>query len=142
MFQMKTNVKIWLARTLILVVTFFNLECAISFLANPAAYAPAYELTGEIGSAMIQSLGLLFIMWNVPYVVAIIHPVKHKLSLIEAATMQGIGVVGETLLLLGFPGGHPILASSVIRFIEFDGGGFLLLIVALILTRGKRQKDV
>ena len=133
------NIKLWLSRFLILVVTFLNLECAISFLVNPGSYAPAYELTGDVGSAMIRSLGLLFVMWNVPYVVALIHPVKHRLSLIEAVIMQGIGVIGETILLLAIPGSHPTLTASVIRFIAFDGGGLVLLMIALFLTLRQKQ---
>lgn len=133
------NIKLWLSRLLILVVTFLNLECALSFLIHPAAYAPAYELTGDVGIAMIQSLGLLFVMWNVPYVVALIHPLKHRVSLIEAVVMQGIGVIGETILLLSIPGSHPTLTASVIRFIAFDGGGLVLLLVALFLTLRQKQ---
>ncbi len=133
------NIKLWLSRFLILVVTFLNLECAISFLVNPGSYAPAYELTGDVGNAMIQSLGLLFVMWNVPYVVALIHPLKHRLSLIEAVIMQGIGVIGETILLFSIPGSHPILTASVIRFIIFDGGGLVLLSIALFLALRQKQ---
>jgi hypothetical protein len=130
---MKTNLKLWLARLLIFTVTFLNLQCALAFLIEPVSYAPSFELTGAIGNAMIQSMGLLFIMWNVPYVIAIIHPVKFRVSLIEAVVMQGIGVIGETFLLLGIPGSHPVLSSSVVRFIAFDGGGLLLLLAALLL---------
>lgn len=136
---MMKNIKLWLSRFLILVVTFLNLECAISFLVNPGSYAPAYELTGDVGNAMIQSLGLLFVMWNVPYVVALIHPLKHRLSLIEAVIMQGIGVIGETILLFSIPGSHPILTASVIRFIIFDGGGLVLLSIALFLALRQKQ---
>jgi hypothetical protein len=124
---------IWLARVLIFIVTFWNLQCAAVFLLNPAAFAPGFELTGAVGSAMIQALGLLFVMWNVPYVVALLHPLKHKVSLIEAVIMQGIGALGETILLLCLPGAHTTLHASVMRFILFDAGGFILLLAALLV---------
>lgn len=131
---MKSGFRIWLARFLIFVVTFLNLQCAVQFLASPGSYAPGFELSGDVGNAMIRSMGLLFIMWNVPYVAALIHPIKHKISLIEAVVMQGIGVVGETALLLALPGSHPVLESSVVRFINFDGSGLFFLILALMLV--------
>ena len=135
---MKKDQKIWTARFIIGIVTFLNLECAISFLIKPGMYAPAYELSGMVGNAMIQAMGLLFVMWNVPYVVALIHPLKYRLSFIEAVIMQGIGALGETILLLTLPGDHPILTSSITRFIFFDGGGFILLLAGILLIRGKQ----
>jgi hypothetical protein len=124
---------LWIARLFITIVTFWNLQCAAVFLVKPAAYAPGFELSGAVGSAMVQALGLLFVMWNVPYVFALIHPLRFHVSLIEAVIMQGLGALGETVLLFCLPGSHPILHSSVIRFIIFDGSGFLLLLIALLL---------
>jgi hypothetical protein len=134
---MNNKFRLWLARILIFIVTFLNLQCAAQFLLAPEYYASGFELSGAVGSAMIQSLGLLFIMWNVPYLMALIHPVKHRVSLIEAVIMQFIGVVGETVLLLTLQGSHPTLADGVVRFIAFDGGGFILLLAALLLVRCK-----
>jgi hypothetical protein len=128
---MKTTV--WIARGLIGLVFFFNIQCSVLFLANPQGYAPGFELTGDAGSAMIRGLGLLFIMWNIPYTVALWHPDRHFLSLIESTLMQATGFVGETLLLLNLPAGHPVIQVSVQRFIWFDGGGFFALLFSLIL---------
>jgi hypothetical protein len=79
-------------------------------------------------------------MWNVPYVVALIHPFKHRVSLIETVIMQGIGVIGETVLLLCLPGNHPTLSGSVVRFIIFDGAGLILLSAAFLLVRRMNRK--
>jgi hypothetical protein len=98
---------------------------------RPEIYAPGFELQGESGAAVIQGMGLLFLMWNVPYIVALLNPVRYFISLIEAVTMQAIGVVGESLLLALLRGEHPLIRDSVTRFIFFDGGGLLLLLVAL-----------
>lgn len=121
----------WLARALIGTVTFSNLLAAFQFMLRPEIYAPGFELQGESGAAVIQGMGLLFLMWNVPYIVALLNPVRYFISLIEAVTMQAIGVVGESLLLALLRGEHPLIRDSVARFIFFDGGGLLLLLVAL-----------
>jgi hypothetical protein len=77
-------------------------------------------------------MGLLFLMWNVPYLFALYHPVKHFVSLIEAVVMQAVGVIGESALLLALPGEHPQIQASVERFIIFDGGGLVLLLISFI----------
>ncbi len=123
-------------------VTFFNLQCAFYFLFRPADYAPGFELSGVPGSAIIQGMGLLFLMWNIPYLFALVNPLKHFVSLIEAVIMQGVGVVGETMLLLALKGEHPLIQASVLRFILFDGAGLILLIIALLLIlRLKRSRS-
>ena len=134
----KEHRTLWLSRFLIGLVTLFNLQAALLFLLNPADYAPGFELSGAAGSAVIRGMGLLFVMWNVPYVVALLHPVRHRVSLIESVVMQGIGVVGETVLLLALPGSHPLISASITRFIVFDGSGFVFLALAWILTKNKK----
>lgn len=122
-----------IARVLIGLVTFFNLQCAVYFLFRPGDYAPGFELTGVPGSAIIQGMGVLFLMWNIPYLFALVNPLKYAVSLIEAVIMQVVGVIGETFLLLALKGEHPLIKASVLRFILFDGGGLVLLIIALFL---------
>src|SRR5512137_977255 len=90
----------WAARGLIGLVFFFNVQCALLFLAVPQAYAPSFELSGPVGEGMLRGLGILFLMWNVPYAVALWNPHAHRTSLYEAIAMQAIGVLGETILLL------------------------------------------
>ncbi len=110
---------------------------------RPADYAPGFELSGVPGSAVIQGMGLLFLMWNIPYLFALVNPLKHFVSLIEAVIMQAVGVVGETILLLVLKGEHPLIKASVLRFILFDGAGLILLIIALLLVlRVKRSRAV
>ena len=106
---------------------------------RPQDYAWGFELSGIPGEAMMQGLGLLFLMWNIPYVFALAHPVKNFISLVEAVIMQFIGVAGESLILLRLPGNHPLIASSVSRFIIFDGAGLLALLIALWLILPLRK---
>jgi hypothetical protein len=129
------NRKLWLGRVLIAVVLFLNLHAAVLFLIHPADYASGFELSGVPGSSMVQGMGLLFIMWNIPYLVALLHPVRHRLSLIEALIMQSIGVIGESSLKYLLPAGHLILSASVNRFILFDAADLVLLLLAWMLTR-------
>ena len=128
-------------RVLIGLVTFFNLDAAFSFLFNPKGYSAGFELSGSAGDAVIQGMGLLFLMWNIPYLVALINPFRYRVSLIEAVIMQAVGVVGETILLLNLKGQHPLIQASVIRFILFDGSGLILLAAALILVLLKQKQE-
>ena len=131
-----------IGRLLIGLVTFFNLQCALYFLFRPADYAPGFELTGVPGSAIVQGMGLLFIMWNIPYLFALVNPLKYTVSLVEAVIMQAVGVFGETILFLGLKSEHPLVRASVLRFIYFDGGGLVLLALALFLIlRFKRSRN-
>jgi hypothetical protein len=123
--------RIWLARGCIAIVFFANVQCAVAFIVSPKTFAPSYELAGVVGAATIQAIGVLFLMWNVPYAVALWHPVRRRISLWEALGMQAIGVIGESILLASLPDGHPVLHSSLERFILFDGSGLLLLIAAV-----------
>lgn len=132
---MKSTSKIWIARVLIGLVLLINVQSALVFFANPNGFAPAYELSGVSGAAAIRGFAVLFIMWNVPYAVAIFNPVRFRVSLFEAIAMQSIGLVGETLILWTLPIEHLILRGSILRFIIFDGAGLVALLIAAWITK-------
>jgi hypothetical protein len=132
---MKT--RIWFARLLITPVIFFNLQCSLVFLITPGRYAASFDLHEPPGLYMIQGLGLLFLMWNIPYLVALHNPKIHSISLIESIIMQTIGVLGETILLNAIPPTYSMLHTSIIRFIIFDASGLILLILASIILQVK-----
>ena len=125
----------WLGRILIGLVFLWNVQCAVAFLVAPATFAPGFELSGAAGEAAVRGMGVLFLMWNVPYAVALWHPVRHRVSLYQAVAMQAIGLIGESLILWGLGTGHPMAAGTVLRFIAFDGAGLVLLALAVWLTR-------
>jgi len=116
-------------------VLIWNVQCAVAFLVAPAGYAAGFELTGAAGEAAVRGMGALFLMWNVPYAVALWQPVRHRVSLYEAVVMQGIGLTGETLILLSLPAALVTARASIGRFILFDGVGLALLIVAALIMR-------
>ena len=136
------KVKLWLVRGLVGFVFFFNVQCAVVFILSPQSYVAGFELSGPTGEAMVRGMGILFLMWNVPYAVALWHPLRRRTSLVEAAVMQAVGVVGETCLLAAFPAGHPVFQQTGLRFILFDGTGLVLLLIAVFITRRANTRRV
>ena len=129
-----------LIRFLIGVVLLVNLQCALAFLWQPERYMAGFGLSGEVGQGMLRALGLLFLMWNVPYVFALWHPVKNYTSLVEALIMQAIGFVGETIILLAGNYQDSAVSTSVERFMLFDGTGLVFLVIALLVVLKQQQK--
>jgi glucan phosphoethanolaminetransferase (alkaline phosphatase superfamily) len=129
----------WIARLLIVIVLFWNLQAAVQFMLNPAAFAPSFQLEGVAGRAAVAGFGILFLMWQVPYIFALLHPVRFHISLWSAVIMQTIGVIGESILLTTIPDEYVLLRGSIIRFIVFDGTGVLLLLGALWWVRHEQH---
>jgi hypothetical protein len=132
--------KINVSRIMIGLVLWINLQCAVSFILTPKRFLSAYELVGIPGETAIMGFGILFLMWNVPYVFATIHPIKNWLSLIEATVMQAIGVFGEAIILFNIPLQHRELYLSVLRFLLFDTAGFVILVSAALILRKQRSE--
>jgi len=117
------------------VVLFWNLQCALYFILSPKEFSSSFELSGTPGITAITGFGILFLMWQVPYVFALIHPLRYRISLIEAIIMQFIGVTAESLLLFKTPHDFALLRSSIVRFIVFDGAGVVILLFVYFITR-------
>jgi hypothetical protein len=131
----RQSTHLWLARVLIFTVIAWNLQAALVFLLSPEVFAPGFELGGIPGAAAMRGIALLFVMWNVPYLVACWHPQKHSLALKEALAMQSIGLLGESWIYLSLSEEHAVLQSSILRFITFDAAGLALLVIAFVLAR-------
>lgn len=125
---------LWMARLLIGLVVFFNIQCATFFLLFPQVYTAGFGVSGAQGEAILRSFALLFIMWNVPYVFALWHPIQNRLALIEAVIMQSIGVMGESLLLWRSPDLSILVKDTILRFIYFDSIGLLALCISFWLV--------
>jgi hypothetical protein len=123
------------------VVVAWNLECALVFWLNPGLFSPGFELVGFPGAAAVRGFAVLFVMWNIPYLVALWNPKRHRVSLWEALAMQTIGVTGESYILFSLPAGYPILQSSLLRFVTFDAAGVLLLIGTILLARKESNNN-
>jgi hypothetical protein len=135
--MLRDHYKLWIGRILIGWVLITNVQCAILFILFPGSFVQGFELSGIAGDAAVMGFGILFLMWNVPYVLALIQPRKFRLSLLEAVGMQAIGFIGETALLLLFPQGHSYIRETVGRFIIFDGIGLILLLLSAWITLDK-----
>lgn len=133
--------KINLARVLVGIVFFINIQCALAFLLWPGKYAGSFELSGVPGEAMLRGLGVLFIMWNVPYAVALWNPVRYLMVLWIAVAMQAIGLVGETFIAISIPVEHIDIRSAIARFVFFDAIGLILLLAAAWLSKKDNQSS-
>jgi hypothetical protein len=131
--------RLYLARGFITAVFIVNVQCAIVFLLWPGSYVPGFELHGEPGEAMVRGMGILFLMWNVPYAVALYHPRRYRMALFEAVTMQAIGLAGETFVYSALPHAHELARLSILRFIAFDALGLLALLAAVWISRRPMQ---
>jgi hypothetical protein len=129
---------IWIIRLLIALVFASNILCAIQFLVNPSSYIQQFDQIGEAGIVVIRSLGILFIMWNVPYAIAVYHPYRYPIALTSALLMQLIGFIGETWIYFSIQN-LVNTKSSIMRFMIFDFAGLLLLSVAFALLFNKRK---
>jgi hypothetical protein len=129
------NVRLWLSRLLIAIVVVWNLQCALVFFLHPEMFASGFELTGIPGAAAVRGTAVLFAMWNVPYLVALWHPRRNRVSLWESFSMQLVGLAGETAIWFLLPPGHAALRASILRFIAFDAAGLVLLAGAVWLSR-------
>ena len=133
--------RIWIARLLIGIVTAWNLQVAFIFIFSPSRFVQAYELSGVAGEAAVRGVGVLFLMWNVPYLFALYNPIRYRLALTLSLLMQFVGLIGESYILSTIPVEHVILRSSILRFIAFDGVGLIFLVTACLLTRGDKSSS-
>ena len=129
--------RIWTARLLIGIVTAWNLQAAFMFIFSPGGVVYSYELSGATGEAAIRGVGVLFLMWNMPYLFALQNPIRYQLALYFAMLMQFVGLIGESYILSTLSTQHVILRNSISRFITFDGIGLLLLVFAYLLIKNK-----
>lgn len=124
---------VWIVRVAFSVVFIMNVMCALSFIVQPGAYAGAYELSGVSGETAVAGMGIAFLMWNCTYPLFIVRPCTQRALGVIILVQQLVGLVGETALLTRLPGTHTLLASSLERFIVFDGVGFVIMIVSFAL---------
>lgn len=133
---------LWLARLALVVIFFFNVTCALAFVARPSAYAHGFEVSGVVGEVLVRGIGVLFLMWNVTYPLVIWHPRRYHRLFVIVIVQQAIGLAGETWMLLTLPPGHAALETTGWRFVAFDGGGLVAMLVtfALMMVHQRRTR--
>lgn len=120
------RVATWAVRVAYSVVFVVNVVCALQFIIAPASFAGAYQLSGVAGEAAVRGMGIVFLMWNATYPLFVVQPRSHMALGAIVLVQQLIGCVGESAILLTLPpSGYELLASSIVRFIEFDVGGLI-----------------
>jgi len=127
--------RIWSSRLLILAVAAWNIQAAAVLLLQTELISSGLDLDGPTGMAVTRGIGLLFLMWNIPYLVAAIHPIRHRFSLYEAFAMQLIGLVGEIVILLTTPNLSIAIVNTLNTYIYFDAAGLGLLVLAAYISR-------
>lgn len=118
------------ARIAVALVFALNVQCAVSFVLWPGAYASGFELEGVPGAAAVRGLGVAFLMWNATYPAVIANPRRFRALYAVVLVQQAVGLAGESWILLSLPAGHAALAASIVRFIAFDAAGLVLMAAA------------
>lgn len=130
----------WGVRVAFALVFAANVQCAVSFILWPDAYAPAYELSGAPGAAAVQGIGVAFLMWNVTYPAVIARPSRFRTLAVVVLVQQVVGLVGESWVRATLPAGHALLAANIERFIAFDAFGLVIMAAAFAwLTWAERR---
>jgi len=111
------------------------------FIFLPESFVHMYELSGVAGEAAVRGVGVLFLMWNIPYLFAVFDPIRFRFAVLLALLMQGTGLIGESYIFTTLPTDHEVLRSSILRFIGFDGTGFALLLIAWLLLWNSNHPD-
>lgn len=128
------------ARVAVALVFALNVQCAVSFVLWPGAYAGGFELEGVPGAAAVRGLGVAFLMWNATYPAVIANPRRFRALYAVVLAQQAVGLAGESWILLSLPAGHAALAASIVRFIAFDAAGLVLMAAAFAwLARADRH---
>jgi len=129
------GLRIGIARLLVGIITVFILQAAFAFIFSPGGFVYAYELSGAAGEAAVRGFGVLFLMWNVPYLFAILDPVRYRLALYFAMFTQLIGLIGVSCIFFTLSVEHVTLRNTNLRFIVFNAIGLLLLAIAYFLVK-------
>lgn len=118
----------WAVRLTYAAVFVLNIMCAIQFVAAPASFAGAYQLSGVAGEAAVRGIGVVFLMWNATYPLFVARPRRNMALGAIVLVQQAIGCVGECAILLTLPpAGYEVLASSIARFVAFDAAGLVVM---------------
>lgn len=129
------------ARAVVAIVFVLNVQCAVSFVLWPEAYAGGFELAGVPGAAAVRGLGVAFLMWNATYPAVIADPRRFRALYAVVLVQQAVGLAGELWIRSTLPAGHAALSASIERFAAFDAVGLVLMAAAFAwMLLGDRTK--
>ena len=125
------------------VVFLINIQYAFSFVIFPETYVSSFQLSGVEGVAAVRGLGVVFLMWNATYPAFIASPGRFVPLGWVIIAQQIIGLLGESFILSSVVSlsGYEVMASSILRFIVFDGTGLVVMAVSFLLYLASRKRD-
>lgn len=134
----------WICRIIYFGVFVLNVSCALMFIFAPNDHAGAYELSGAPGLAAVRGIGVAFLMWNATYPLFIYKPSDHIPLGWIIVIQQMIGCLGEIYVFVCIGAEHELLKASIIRFVEFDVAGLVLMLASLLLLMftAKAEDDI
>lgn len=122
-----STILIWIVRVCFTFVCIVNVHCALSYILQPALFAPGFNLPSEAGSVAVAGMGVAFLMWNATYPAFIVSPHRFTVLGWVILAQQCIGLLGETAILFTLPESCSLAAISIQRFIAFDALGLVLM---------------
>ena len=128
------KLRTWLSRILIIIVAAWNIQAAFFLLIQTETVTSSIQLPGPAGILTVRGIGILFLMWNIPYMAAAINPIRNRNSLIESLLMQFIALAGESLILRSTQALTFALETTMNTYIRFDAAGLVLLAAAMLVT--------
>lgn len=129
----------WAARIAVAAVCAWNLSAAVPFTLAPDRYVAAFEVSGPGAEALVRGLGILFLMWQVPFLPVVWHPRRYRTCLLVILAMQAVGLAGELWMMATLSPAHAALRATGTRFVAFDAAGLALLAAAYAITRSARS---
>lgn len=132
---MKPSVATWIARVCFGLVFVINVQCAVSFVVNPAGFAGGFGLSGEAGNVAVAGMGVAFLMWNATYPLFIWQPRRWPVLGGVIIAQQVIGLVGESLIYSQLGPLAAVAGTAILRFIAFDAAGLVLMAASLLLLK-------
>ena len=130
---------VWLARAVVGLVFFFNVTCALAFVAWPDRYTSGFEVSGVPGRVVVRGIGILFLMWNATYPPVLLWPDQNRALFAVILAQQAIGLAGETWMWMALPPGHDALWATGLRFIAFDGAGLVGMGLVFLLLQHQNK---
>ena len=134
------NAARWIVRICFLVVFAWNVQCAVSFIINPAAFIGAFQLSGMEGEVALRGLGIAFLMWNATYPLFIWKPDGYPALGVIVLVQQLIGAIGETVIFLTLPTDAYALHTSIARFMTFDIAGLVIMGASFFMFIAAKRK--
>lgn len=122
----------WFCRACFAIVFIVNVQCAFGYVIAPDNFTGGFQLSGIEGAAAVQGLGIAFLMWNATYPAFIVSPLRFRVLGIIVLVQQMIGLIGESMLYFSLPVGYAQLSQSILRFIQFDAVGLILMLISFV----------